>query len=148
MNPADEIKLELTSDVRELPAIRDQFRAFVRALGWDEHDMADIVLAADEALTNVIRHGYGSQPGNHIQMYARRVVDPQRGAGIEIVIHDRARQVPLEKICGRDLDDVRPGGLGVHIIRSLMDESAYSHRDGGGMQLVMRKFHATGKGAT
>ena len=39
----------------------------------------------------------------------------------------------------RDLDDVRPGGLGVHIIVECMDEVTYSPRDGGGTVLTMVK---------
>lgn len=144
MSSATELTLALTSDVRELPAVRDRLRGFARGLGWNEHDVADIVLAADEALTNVIRHGYESQPAHEIHLHARRTQDAARGEGLEIVIRDRARQVPLDKICGRDLDDIRPGGLGVHLIRSLMNEAHYSHREGGGMELVMRKFRVGG----
>jgi serine/threonine-protein kinase RsbW len=44
------------------------------------------------------------------------------------------------EICGRDLDDVRPGGLGVHLIRAMMSTADYSRAPGGGMLLVMRKY--------
>ena len=56
-----------------------------------------------------------------------------------IVVEDRAKQVDPETIQPRDLDDIRPGGLGVHIIREIMDHVSYEKRDGGGMRLSMTK---------
>ena len=49
------------------------------------------------------------------------------------------KQVDPESIQPRDLDDIRPGGLGVHIIREVMDEVAYEKRQGPGMRLTMIK---------
>jgi hypothetical protein len=37
------------------------------------------------------------------------------------------------------LDDIRPGGLGVYIIREIMDEVRYEKREGGGMRLTLTK---------
>lgn len=141
------LNLDLTSDPAELPGIRDRVRNWTRRLGWAEEDVADIVLAIDEALTNVIRHGYDSQPGQAIKLRARTLIDPWRGPGIEVRIRDYGKQVPLDSICGRDLNDLRPGGLGVHIIKSVMCFVEYSHAPGGGMQLVMRKYQRPATGA-
>lgn len=138
--PADR-HLHLTSDARQLGPIRDDIRDWVAAHGWNEMRVADVVLAADEALTNVIRHGYQNETDRPIDVWLRSARDGE--PGIEIEIRDYGRQVPLDAICGRNLDEPRPGGLGVHLIRSLMDEAVYSHADGGGMRLIMRK-HARG----
>ena len=140
MSSQTELSLDLTSDPAVLPEVRDAIRAWARRLGWTDEHISDIVLAVDEALTNVIRHGYDSQPGNDIELRARTARDRRRGQFIEVRIRDFGKQVPLDKICGRDLNDVRPGGLGVHIIRSIMCVAEYSHAHGGGMCLVMRKY--------
>jgi anti-sigma regulatory factor (Ser/Thr protein kinase) len=140
MSNRDVLILDVTSDVAELPGIRDAVRAWSRGHGWSDAQTADIVLAVDEALSNIIRHGYDGEPGHKIDFAARALKDAVRGEGIEIRLRDYGRQVPLETICGRDLNDIRPGGLGVHIIRSVMASVEYSHADGGGMQLVMRKY--------
>jgi serine/threonine-protein kinase RsbW len=140
MTAPREMRIDMTSDVAELPAVRETIRAFVRDRGWSDFDTADIVLAVDEALTNVIRHGYSGESGHVISVEVREIDNAARGRGIEIIVADRAPQVALEAIRGRDLDDIRPGGLGVHLIKSLMDDALYSHRDGGGMKLLMRRF--------
>jgi anti-sigma regulatory factor (Ser/Thr protein kinase) len=136
--------IDLTSDPCNLGWVRDVVREWIGALGWSEVRVADVVLAVDEALTNVMRHGYENRTDQPIQLVLRTVTDPARGLAVEIEIRDWGRQVPLEEIRGRDLDDLRPGGLGVHIIRNLMDYADYSHAEGGGMRLLMRKYNSPG----
>ncbi len=140
MSGRDVLNLNVTSDAAELPNVRDEIRAWTREHGWGDNQIADIVLAIDEALSNVIRHGYNGEAGHKIDFVARALHDPIEGEGIEVAIRDYGKQVPPDRICGRDLNDLRPGGLGVHIIRSVMASAKYSHAPGGGMQLVMRKY--------
>jgi hypothetical protein len=64
--------------------------------------------------------------------------ESERGS-LKIVIEDEARQVDPDQIKSRELDDIRPGGLGVHIIRQVMDEVTYERREGAGMRLTMAK---------
>jgi len=146
MSGPDALSLEITSDPAELPKVRTTVRNWSKRHDWQEDQIADIVLAVDEALSNVIRHGYDGEPGHKIKVAARMIEDPSHGPGLEISIRDFGKQVELDSIRGRDLDDLRPGGLGVHIIRSVMSCTKYSHADGGGMQLVMRKYkHRAGE---
>ena len=58
-----------------------------------------------------------------------------------ILIEDEAEQVDPEEIQPRSLDEIRPGGLGVHIIREVMDEARFERRPGSdvGMRLEMIK---------
>ena len=139
MSQTDILNLILDSDPVELPAVRDRLRQWCDGQGWPEGLIADMVLAVDEALTNVIRHGYGGMLGGKIEFSAKVVFEDDGEEAVEIRVRDYGKQVPLDRICGRDLDDIRPGGLGVHIIKSIMSSSVYSHAEGGGMLLVMRK---------
>ena len=58
---------------------------------------------------------------------------------LEIRLVDYGTFVDPEKIKSRDLADVRPGGLGVHLMQSVMDEVLYEKNDAGGTTLIMRK---------
>lgn len=140
----DLLSLEVTSDTAELPGVRDGIRAWSKRHGWNEAEIAEITLAIDEALSNVIRHGYGGEPGHKIELTVRGLHDATEGEGVEVRIRDFGKQVSPDEIRGRDLEDIKPGGLGVHIIRSVMASVEYSHADGGGMQLVMRKYRRPG----
>ena len=140
MNDSGPLELELTSDPVMLPGARETLRRWCLERAWTEEPISEVVLAFDEALTNVIRHSYGGAPDQRILVRVQVVNEPDAGEGVEIAVRDFGRQVALDQICGRDLDEPRPGGLGVHIIRAMMDVAEYSHADGGGIRLVMRKY--------
>lgn len=108
--------------------------------GFDATETHGLVLAIDEALANVIKHGYNGQADQPITVTLSVVQSDTGRRGLAIEVRDQGRQVDPTSICGRDLDDVRPGGLGVHIIKAVMDEAAYSCPSEGGMCLRMVKF--------
>ena len=57
-----------------------------------------------------------------------------------VKIFDFAENVDIDTIKSRDLEDIRPGGLGVHIIHQVMDSVEYKNNtDGKGNVLEMRK---------
>ena len=65
--------------------------------------------------------------------------DGQSKDALEIVLEDRGLTANPSKLCGRALEDVRPGGLGLHFIRQSMDTVEFSRRWGRN-QLRMVKF--------
>lgn len=151
------IHLNMLSCPRYLAGARELVASLSRRLGFDEVAACQIALAVDEALANVIRHGYerredqpiwmsiwelpppGPTPPPHCPPQPAVIVSPPPASGMFIIIEDQGRQTEPEAIKGRDLDDVRPGGLGVHIIREVMDEVVYEKRSGGGMRLTLVK---------
>ncbi|HOA75086.1 MAG TPA: ATP-binding protein [Phycisphaerae bacterium] len=135
-------QVNLTSDTDQLAGLRDTVAEAARLMGFNETAVAQIVLAIHEAIMNVIRHGYDGRPGQPIEVVIEPVRHKARRA-LQITIRDCGRQVDPESIVGRDLNDVRPGGLGTHIIRNVMDEVEYSIRQPRGMSLRMVKALAT-----
>ncbi len=136
-NHSPDIRVELVSDPAYLSGARDLVSAVARRLGFTDEGCGQIALAVDEALCNVIRHGYDRRKDGPIWLS----IWPAAGgaAGITIVIEDEAKQVDESQIKGRDLDQVRPGGLGVHIIRQVMDHVKYERRQPVGMRLTLAK---------
>ena len=92
----------------------------------------------DEALTNIIEHAYGGSPGQPIEVELAPVGEDSARA-LQIRLADRGRQVDPAEIKPRDLGDVRPGGLGVHIISENMDKVEFQPRHDGGTLLTMVK---------
>lgn len=142
MNGASPLHLTLDSSPEVLAGMRATVRGWLATDGWCDPALSEIVLALDEALSNVIRHAYAGASGHPMVLDLRPVTHVQRGRGVEIVIRDFGRQTDPDQICGRPLDEPRPGGLGVHIIRCSMDECVYACAPGGGMQLTLRKYRA------
>ena len=148
MDRRPEIELRLTSDPMYLCGARELVGCIARRIGFDDMDCSKIALAVDEALSNIIRHGYDRAFDRPIWL-GITPVKPSASSigGITITIEDEAKQVDPCCMKGRELDDIRPGGLGVHIIHEVMDEVVYEKRDAQGMRLEMTK-HAPRPGET
>ncbi|MBT8484882.1 MAG: ATP-binding protein [Phycisphaerales bacterium] len=132
-----DIHVHMFSQARWLAAVRAMAGSFAQRTGFSEILSGQISLAIDEALCNVINHGYERRPDGPIWIdFHHLALDPP---GLEIVITDRARQVEPDSIQPRALEDIRPGGLGVYIIREIMDRVVYEQRTDGGMRLTMMK---------
>ncbi len=133
----------MVSDPTYLSGARDLVAAVARRLGFSEEGCGQIALAVDEALCNIIRHGYDRRKDAPIWINLWPLAASNgSGPGMRIVLEDEARQVDPCQIRSRDLDEVRPGGLGVHIIQQVMDEAKYEKRDGKGMRLTLVKRRA------
>lgn len=157
-NGSPQIRVELRSNPILLAGVRDLVSSTAKRFGFADDACGQIALAVDEALCNVIRHGYQREPDHPIWLsiwplggaWADGTPKPSGGSGDErpdamkIVIEDEAKPVDPEKIRSRDLDEIRPGGLGVHIIKTVMDEAMYEQRGPLGMRLTMVKKRASG----
>lgn len=135
---------EARLDIPSQPAFLAPLRAFITTIaercGFDEVAQFQVALAIDEAVANVINHGYGRRPDGRVCVKLWRITHGREG--LQVVIEDEGRQVDPDQIRSRNLDDVRPGGLGVHIIREVMDHCRWERRSEGGMRLVLVKFVA------
>ena len=104
------------------------------ALGCPDALVPDVVLAVDEACQNIIRHAYGGRDGDI------RVQMARDGGELVVRLIDFAAPVDDARLVPRPLDDLRPGGLGVHFMRSVMDRVAFvPPPPGAGNMLQMTK---------
>ena len=86
-----DIHLELLSQARFLAAIRAMISSIAHRLGFNDACCGQISLAVDEALCNVINHGYQKKPDGRI--WISIWANESEPCSIRIVIEDRARQV-------------------------------------------------------
>jgi len=109
--------------------------------GFDDDDIFRIELACDEACTNVIQHAYGSEDVGDIWVTWQYGEDD-----FIITIRDEGQSfnpqnvptpsVPAES---KELEDLKIGGLGMHFMRTLMDEVRFFFDDKQGNEVVMVK---------
>ncbi|MFG0330976.1 MAG: ATP-binding protein [Phycisphaerales bacterium] len=137
MNADPHLKVEMLSQPRYLAGARAMIASVAQRLGFPEGDCGQIALALDEALCNVINHGYQRDPNGRIWISVWPMNDTSEG--VRILIEDEGRKVDPEQIRARDLDEIRPGGLGVYIINRIMDRVEYRQRPEKGMSLLMEK---------
>lgn len=125
------LRMELRSNPETLCVVRNTLGELAHTLGFPEAECRAVVLAVDEALTNIIRHAYQGRTEEPIEATFRRIQVARNGReqpALEIVLEDRGVNVDREKLCGRKLEDVRPGGLGLHFIRESMDRVEFRRK--------------------
>ncbi|HKT47204.1 MAG TPA: ATP-binding protein [Candidatus Acidoferrales bacterium] len=136
------LRLEFLSDPSLLCVVRAAMEQLTEKFGFAAPECRSITRAVDEALSNIMKHAYGGQPGRPIEMLCRRV-SPQPAMassdGLEILLSDHGPEVDPSKLCGRHLDEIKPGGLGLHFIKESMDNVEFS-RTGGVNQLRLVKY--------
>jgi serine/threonine-protein kinase RsbW len=140
MSEQTTVQLSIASEPRSLPVVRSAVERMAELEGFSETETYALVLAIDEALANVIKHGYQGRPDQPITITLAAVEASDGRRGIAVAVRDKGLQVDPKTIRSRDLNDVRPGGLGVHIIQMVMDEYDYSCPPDGGMLLRMVKY--------
>ena len=135
--------MRVPAQPERLHALRGLVRDQAFSHGFTPDVVDELVLAVNEACMNVIQHGYRGTAGV-LELGVRA-----DAAGVEFRIRDQAPMVSLEDWQPRDLDDLRPGGLGVHFIRQIMDEIRYlPPPEGVGNWLSMKKYLPTQENVT
>jgi anti-sigma regulatory factor (Ser/Thr protein kinase) len=128
---------ELKNDLSELEALRQHLKKFGQATGLSEACITDVNICLDELLTNIVSYGFEDDL-EHIIRFAMNLDNQVLTLSIE---DDGIPFNPLEKKdpeVPADLIDVRIGGLGIHIVRKLMDDIRYD-REQGKNKLTMKK---------
>jgi anti-sigma regulatory factor (Ser/Thr protein kinase) len=131
-------RMQLQADVDRLADVRAFVRESATSLGASQRAVDDLVQAADEASCNVMIHGYAGKPGP-IDVGVER-----RGNAIAVTIADRARPFdPTERPLGGSMAGpavpTGPGhmGMGVRLLRTMMDEVHHAARPDGGNELTL-----------
>ncbi len=103
-----------------LRLVRAMVKEAAETVGCGDECVNQLVMAVDEACQNIIRHAYGGDPNGEIIVDIRHQND-----SLAIHLLDYAAPVDVRKIKPRQLDDVKPGGLGTHFIQECVDECAF-----------------------
>jgi anti-sigma regulatory factor (Ser/Thr protein kinase) len=142
------LKLELRSHPSLLCVIRGALEPLMETIGFSPEHSRAIIRAVDEAVSNIMRHSYHGRLDQPIEMYCNRLqrrTNEETEQGVEILLFDCGPAVDTTKIQPRPLDEIRPGGLGLHIIRGSMDTVEYK-RAGRLNRLRLVKYARASKG--
>ena len=117
--------IRVKNDAAELEKLRTWLRAFAEEHGLFESDIHAVELVLEELLLNVIAHGHDDGCEHFIAMRLSAV-----GADLQIEVEDDGRAFDPADAPLPDLDasvETRTvGGLGLHLVRSFVDELRYS----------------------
>lgn len=108
------------AETSALGEVRNAVRNACIKAGHDDEATENWVLAVNEAAMNVIQHAYDFAPGQSF-----RVVASCEDGMFYVTICDNGKLTGMADLKPRPLNEIRPGGLGVHFIRTLTDTMAY-----------------------
>ena len=128
---ADVVEIRIPCKAEWVALARLSVAAVASRLQFSIEEIEDIKLAVAEACTNVIQNAKGS---TSIEIRCEAV-----NGGLRVNVHDFGYNAHAEPIRARDIEEERVGGLGVFLIRSLMDDVSYDVHPERGTDLVMFK---------
>jgi anti-sigma regulatory factor (Ser/Thr protein kinase) len=117
----------ITNHLAELRPLSEWAVRVARELGGSEHTCQELDLCLNEAVSNVIRHGYLDEASHQIGVELSREPD-----ALVMRIEDDARPfdplaVPLP--APTSLEKARPAGRGITLMRTGADSASYERRD-------------------
>ena len=134
-----EYSVRLPSQTDNLELIRTFVAGVARKVGLHDEDINKIELAVDEACTNVVEHAYKDKENENIDVAIQ--IDYQK---FTVIVTDKGQQFSPNDIQMPDMEqylaELRVGGLGIYLMKTLMDEVQY-HTDEEGKNSVKMVKH-------
>jgi len=134
MSDSPRLTLTIPSELRMLTVARAFVEAVCQTRSVDKRIAQAIMLATNEALSNIIRHAHRNQPEAQIQIQCRG--DSQ---SFEVALLDEGEFFDVNQVPHLDPGEIRIGGRGVFLMRKLMDELVCQPRGPRGNLLRMVK---------
>jgi anti-sigma regulatory factor (Ser/Thr protein kinase) len=131
---SEQVTLIVPSQPRYLFVIRSAIYPIVIDAGFSKKEAHKIVLAVDEACSNIIKYAY---EGDHSKTIELKISVDQGTLAIEL--KDSGKKPDVAKIAPRKLDDIRPGGLGTHFMAEVFDRIDYDTSGEAGTVLTLVK---------
>jgi|SRR5579871_2738348 len=136
--PDGVLELRFKSHPRLLHIVRSVVGQAAAMRGFAEEETQFIILAVDEACTNVIRHAYQGRTDGEMSICVREIQD-----GIEFLLRDEGTPADCSCWPKRSLDEVRPGGLGLPLIQAVMDCMEYRCTGGYNELRLAKSVHSS-----
>lgn len=133
----DSVELDISLGPRMMGVVRRVSERMSGLAGLSTEETNGFRLAVDEACTNVLRHAYGGDESRRL-----RISFDLNDDRLQVKLHDFGVGFDPDRIVPHDPSALVPGGLGFHLIRTVMDEIDYSHSATEGNTLTLTKLLA------
>lgn len=119
----------IDASTKNLAEVRNFVAEHAANHGFSKQQIADIRLAVDEAITNIIKHAYQGDDSNSIDIEISFEENQ-----ICIQLQDTGKTFRMDKFSEpnikQKIKERKRGGMGLYLIHSLMDDVTYSSRNG------------------
>lgn len=131
--------ITLTNDIQQVPQLADFVDMVCEEVGMDMAVAIQMNLAMEEAVVNVMNYAYPADTVGDVTIEAVTIADQ-----LQFTITDSG--IPFDPTAKAEVDttlsaEERPiGGLGIHLVRQLMDSINYERIDGKNVLTLRKKF--------
>ena len=131
--------ITLTNDIQQVPQLADFVDMVCEEVGMDMAVAIQMNLAMEEAVVNVMSYAYPADTVGDVTIEAVTIADQ-----LQFTITDSG--TPFDPTAKEDVDttlsaEERPiGGLGIHLVRQLMDSITYERIHGKNVLTLRKKF--------
>jgi serine/threonine-protein kinase RsbW len=129
--------LTLPSELRMLSVARGFVEAVCQAYKLDRTTTHALVIVTGEAITNIVRHAHQNRSGAQMEMHLRILPD-----GVEIIFQDEGQPFDLASVPQLPPGELRIGGRGIYLMRTLMDELTSQPRASGNVLRMVKRCAA------
>ncbi|WP_306770740.1 ATP-binding protein [Isachenkonia alkalipeptolytica] len=130
----EKIELSIPNKAEFVSVVRLTLVAIANRVGFNIEEIEDMKVAIAEACTNAITHG-NNTPAESINIHFTLMEK-----GLEIEVKDKGVGCDVEKIEDPKIEELNENGLGIFIIRSLMDDVKIHSEPDQGMTIIMTKM--------
>ncbi|MFP4368956.1 MAG: ATP-binding protein [Candidatus Kapaibacterium sp.] len=132
-------KLVLKNNIKDIEKLNETVEAFLKEGIIPEEDFFNINLALEEVFTNI--SSYGFKDGREHIIEINFIIDEK---GIEITVTDDGSEFDPLAVPDPDLntpaEEREIGGLGIYLVKKLMDDVSYEHENGLNKLSIIKKF--------
>jgi serine/threonine-protein kinase RsbW len=135
----DTLEMRIPCETRFLSVVRLTVAGVAARSGLGVAEVDDVKVAISEACTNVIEHAYDASTGGHCGLIHIRMTS--REGELRLEIEDEGAGFDPKRLPKVDIEErvQEEGGLGIYLMRQLMDEVKIESAPGSGTKIIMVK---------
>lgn len=134
-------KYKVGCSIENLKGVRDFIRTSLKKHGVSELEISEMVLALDEMCSNLMIHSHQCNPDDLFELHI--IFDEDSAVVFELV--DDKSVFDINDFSAPSLDNIihekRKGGLGIRLVKSIMDKVEYQSRKGKTICRLTKKVH-------
>lgn len=137
-------EMVIGSQLSQLRFVRDKLNGIGHELGVPDRPLSELLVAVDELLSNVVKYAWSEQPGFDPAEHriCIRIVSGLEKLEVELIddgraFDPRATPAPQVRSAGRR---PRPGGVGLQILKKLVDEIYYERINGRNRTRIVKRY--------
>jgi serine/threonine-protein kinase RsbW len=134
-------KYNVGCSIENLKGVRDFIRASLKKHGVPDLEISEVVLALDEMCSNLMIHAHHCNPNDLFELHIK--IDNHNPVVFEII--DDGTVFDINQFTEPGLDSIihekRKGGLGIRLVKTIMDKVEYQNQDGRNICRLVKTVH-------